>query len=273
MKCRLILLVLLAGLPSGLGASDGDGPAGAEPRAVERQWLFALGRVQLLDTYLSPLDYAGPSLGLVHATTRAGRARRLRGWDVVARYGLRLGRGRRPSGGSGLWDAGIDGAGGLLHRVTLRRGFRLGFGAMAGACAGAGYRPGGGNNTASAHVAAALEAVARADGDFRLGRLPVSARAELSAPLAGVRFAPAYGQSYYEMFVVGSRRGTLRLTHPLNAPSLRAALTLGVPLGRSRITAGYEWNVVQSRLCGLKYHAWEQRLMVGFTRRLQLLSR
>ena len=91
--------------------------------------------------------------------------------------------------------------------------------------------------------------------------------------LAGLQFSPEYGQSYYEIFGLGHTAGIVHFTHPLNCPTGRLLTTLSLPLRRASLHIGYLADVRQSKLGGLKRHAWRNCLTIGYSYRLQRIGR
>ena len=86
--------------------------------------------------------------------------------------------------------------------------------------------------------------------------------------LTGAQFSPEYGQSYYEIFSLGHTDGIIHFTHPGNCPTARLLSEVVLPVKRARITLGYLADVRQSKLGGLKRHAWRHTFMIGYTRKL-----
>ena len=69
-KVLLIVLIALAAPASAQTATA----AGADSlHTVRHEQYFGIGRTNTLDTYLSPMEYVGPSLFLLHRTERTAR--------------------------------------------------------------------------------------------------------------------------------------------------------------------------------------------------------
>ena len=135
------------------------------------------------------------------------------------------------------------------------------------------YNLRGTNNPAQGRLGTALLLSALAEYSFTLRRRTAVARLTIDSPMAGVQFAPEYGQSYYEIFSLGHSDGVVRFTHPGNAPSCRLTATVQLPLRASHLTLGYTGDVRQSRLNHLKRHAWHNCFMIGYTRSLYVVRR
>lgn len=239
-------------------------------RVRQHTWLFGGGRLNVLDTYLTPLEYSGPALSVAHFSERRARW----GGGRVTAFTLYSLRGALLSSPVENHDA-IDGDFSFAHAFHYRfspwHGLHLGVGPMVEAGAGFTYNDFGGNNPAQARLSADLAASFVAAYDFRLLRLPAKARMQVDVPMLGACFMPRYGQSYYEIFGLGHGDRNVRFTHPLNAPSARMLATLSLSLRRTTITLGYQGEARQRDLSGIKQHAWHNAFVVGLTRRIAVL--
>ncbi len=261
-RLTALLLVLL---PLAASATRPD-----TVRAVEHVWLYGVGTTNVLDTYLSPQEYSGPSIGALHRSQRQARW----GKGRVSVVGLYSGHAAmletaREQGRE--WDGAATGAFGWYYNWRPARGLRLAAGGLLEAELGFTYNTRNGNNPAQGRLGAALAASGVADYAFRLRRYPMAVRWQVDVPLVGAMFTPNYGQSYYEMFSLGHYDRNVRATHPLNAPSLRSLLTLNLAVGRATLSLGYLADIRQSEVSHLKRHHWSHRFVVGYVRHLQLL--
>lgn len=260
LSAPLLLTLLLALLPAGELLS--------QERAVEKTWLLGVGRASELDTYLSPHTYRGPAASLIHHTQRLARFGAGR-WAVVSDYGLHLARPKMPADGDKCLAASLRASVGTLRWWNAAQGLALSLGPMGQLSAGGTYMERGGNNPAQARLWGSVGIEGQADWHFRLGRLPLRARLSASAPVLGVAFTPHYGESYYEVFALdGNASGHVRCTTPWSAPSGRVQLVVSVPVLGATLTAGYQGEAEQSKLCGLRHHSWTHTALLGFTRTL-----
>lgn len=270
------------------------------PLQVERHWLFGVGGGSLYDSYLSPLDYSGPSASVGMQNERNAR------WNdrvtSLARFDLSGTYASNPGGNGRFYDGQLDVGFGWAYNWQRRyyhsRSLTLGFGGMADFSGGGTYSTRNGNNPAQGRAAFGISPVLRVRYDF-LGprglRLhyepkehklqpgifsncnvgyyasrPWSVQAQLELPLVGVMFSPQYGQSYYELFELGHYDHNVRLTYPGNAPSARLLATLRMPVNlQTDLVVGYRGEALQSRVNGLRRHAWQNGVVIGFTRYLK----
>lgn len=262
-RIRAALLALWVALPALAAPPD-------SVRTTLRTQLFGVGRTNVLDTYLSPHEYAGPSVQLLHLSERqarwgGGRVTVEGVFQADAAY-----MHRTVGGGHDAWYGTLGAAVGWHYNWQPAPSWRLAVGGLAELSAGFTYITRGGNNPAQGRAGfdCALSAVAA--HDFRLWRRTVTVRAQLDLPLVGAVFSPDYGQSYYEIFSLGHYSRNVRFVYPGNAPSARLMATLHVPMGRSVVAFGYVGDVRQSHVNHLKYHAWSHRFVIGYVRRIRL---
>ncbi len=264
LRIPALLLALAFALPTARAAIPDS------LRVTTHSWLYGIGRANVLDTYLSPLEYTGPSLAAFHISERPARW----GKGKVSFTGLFSGQGSRlhsPTEDGDAWDARLSAAFGWHHNWHPLRGLRLAAGGLAEASGGVTYNTRNGNNPAQGIAAADLRLSAIAEWAFRLSGRSLTACLRADAPLIGAMFSPSYGQSYYEMFSLGHGDRNVRLTHPFNAPSVRMAATLTVPVAGARLTLGYAADVRQSHVNGLKRHLWNNQFVLGYVRTIRIL--
>ncbi len=238
-------------------------------RLVTRATLFGIGFANVFDTYLSPQEYTG-----IEARV-ARESMRMTAWmdGRVSRQTFfqgNVGYTRNRADNNNTLSALVNWSYGLHYHFPLTPGFRLLAGAAGDINGGFVYNLRNGNNPAQARAYIDLDASAIAIWDLRIGRLPLTLRYQASFPLAGVMFAPHYGQSYYEIFSLGNAGGVARFTSLHNHPSLRQLLTADFPAGHVKVRLAYMWDAQQARLNGIKMHAYSHVFLVGLVKELYL---
>lgn len=267
----LLLACALAATPAGAqNDTDCCEPSRHASRTVERLWLWGAGKANVLDTYLSPLEYTGPDISLLHRAERKARW----GKGRVTAFGIYTGHATylaSPTDDGKEWDAEITAAGGWLYNWRLGSRWRIGAGGSTELATGFTYNTRGSNNPAQGRLGLSFAASALAEYTFPLFGSTAAARLQADAPLMGVQFSPEYGQSYYEIFSLGHHSGVVHFTHPANAPTARLLATLEVKIAGGRLVMGYLADVRQSCLSELKRHAWRNSFMLGYVRTLAIL--
>ena len=235
-----------------------------------RTWAWGVGRGSVLDTYLSPLTYTGTNFTLFLQTERQARW----GHGHVTVQAIYTGQGaylHSPTDDGKDIDAELSAAGGWLYHWDVGTHWRLSLGGMIEGSGGFTYNTRNSNNPAQARLGTDLQASARAEYAFKFFGQKASARLQLDGQALGMQFSPEYGQSYYEIFSLGHSHGIIHLTHPGNCPSARMQATVTLPVKRTRLTLGWLSDVRQSKLGGLKRHAWRNTFIIGYTRQLRRL--
>lgn len=240
------------------------------PNVTTRTWLWGVGHASVLDTYLSPLTYTGTDFTLLHQTERQAR------WGgghvtVQALYTAQGAYLHSPTDDGKDLDAELSAAGGWLYHWNVGQRWRFSLGGMIEGSGGFTYNTRNSNNPAQGRIGADLQASARAEYAFHFFHQKATARLQVDGQALGLQFSPEYGQSYYEIFSLGHSHGILHLTHPANCPSARMQATVTLPVKQAHITLGYLADVRQSKLGGLKRHAWRNSFLIGYTRQLRRL--
>ena len=239
--------------------------------ATEHRWLFGWGAENILDTYLSPYEYRGVSYGTLHRSERpahwgGGRVRTL--MQMCSNFSYD----HSPTEDGKELDLQLTLGGGFGYTWTLRPHLRLLAGGLLEVSGGFTYNTRNGNNPAQGRLQLGLTPTASLDYAFSLWKRRWNWRTQIDVPLLGAMFSPNYGQSYYEIFSLGHYDKNVRFYCPTNSPSVRLLTTLDVPLRRVTLTFGYHADVRQSRVNGLKRHAWSNQIVVGFVRRVKKLK-
>ena len=237
-----------------------------------RSNMLGIGGTRVLDTYLSQEHFSGFGLSFV-STSEYLRPNRC--WSTLVEHEANI---------SSVHDRAddreeLEGAYNLYigrlrtwklfdDRLTLQAG------GVANLTAGVIYNTANGNNPAQARFALNVMPMGTASYRFGLWNIPFTARCELAAHLAGIRFSPNYGQSYYEIFSCGNYDHNVVPTTTVSAPEWRTMVTLDARLSR-RITLrlGYLGNFQQADVNGIKQHVYTHRALIGITKRFSLIKR
>lgn len=261
MKPKLLILLFALGLPS-LCLSQ----------VRERTLLFGVGTHNVLDTYLSPLEYTGTAVSFYSSTSRPLRNGQGK-WTYQHSCWGDVGHVANPTDDNNEWDGQFQMDWAWRHNWQVAEGWLVQVGPMVEFGMGFTYSLKGGNNPAQGRCTLATGASAATRYDFRLWKKEFQLNGRLDIPMLGMAFAPNYGQSYYEMFSLGHYDHNIVLTHPGNAPTARVLCTLSLPIGDSRLHIGYKGEARQSRLNHLKRHAWLNAFMIGYSYSFQKIRR
>ena len=291
---RLLLLAFWACLPLWLAAENKDlpnipeantaSPAATTPQVVaslerlplsgvvERTYLLGMGKNHVYDSYLSPLDYVGSTLGF----TRIGERTMQRGqgrWSQMTYFDLNASQLHNPVGNATTWDGELQFNYGQHYHLMAQPKWNVALGGLLGAHLGGTYNTRNGNNPGQLRMALDLAVSAVAARQFALWKKRWTWRTQCDIPVIGTFFTPNYGQSYYEIFTLGHAHENIVFSHPFNAPSVRLLSTISIPFGTSSLTLGYKADIRQSTVHHLDRHAWHHTFLIGYTKTLQFLKR
>lgn len=232
--------------------------------------LFGIGRVNHLDTYLSPLEYQGPQVTYLHETFRPLQRNEHVVFQTTTQgdfsYTHNQAETAHDMGGSIRYDFGW----GRRWRDILWKGLDLTAMGMAGGDVGFLYNNRNGNNPAQARANLRLTAALRADYRFKIRKQTLAFHYQAHLPLAGTAFSPQYGQSYYDLFDRGHYDHNIRFAHPGNALSLRQQFTLDLPVRHATLCLGYLSDLRQQKVNGLKQHQYGRAFVIGYVREISI---
>lgn len=234
--------------------------------------MFGAGRTNQFDTYLSPVEYTGPQFSFLRESLRATH---WAGGRVSAQgllHGYLAYTENRAETANELGGAVGYSAGWHYNWMPLP-GLRLLAGGQCGADIGFLYNLRNSNNPAQARASVELAASVAAVYKFRIRRQGFTACYQADMPMAGGMFSPRYGQSYYELFSQGHYDRNACFTHPGNALSLRQLLTLDFPVGALTFRVGYMCDLRQSKVNGLKTHAYNRTFLLGYVKHFGFVKR
>lgn len=264
MKTKLLLLVLLVPCVA----------LSAQPVITNSQHL-GFGPTRVLDTYLSAEHFKGVGITYLSHTERQRDSAR---WSTILEHEANLSSVKDRVEKKQELEGAYNLYWGKLHSWQLfSNSLKLQAGALVNASLGFIYNTSNGNNPAQARASLNVMPTGAASYRFRLFNKTFLARYELSMQLAGVRFSPNYGQSYYEIFSRGNYDHNVVPTTLVSAPEWRQMLTLDIPVNirhsSFNIRIGYLGNMQQAKVNGLRQHIYTHRLLIGFTRRFSIIPK
>ena len=242
-----------------------------QTRFVTRSLMLGGGYTNVLETYLSPLEYSGGGASIVLETVR--NTRWMEG-KLKAQHLLQLNYAytHNTSGTANIHYGLASYSYSLFRPFSLAEGLNLLVGPTVDVNAGVVYSKRNTNNPAQAKAYARIGASGMLTYRFRAWGYPLLARYQASLPLIGAMFSPEYGESYYELFTLGGSGKHVLFSSLHNNPSLRQMLTLDFPVGEVVLRFGYICDIQQSKLNSLKSHAYSHNFMIGFVRNLYILK-
>lgn len=227
-------------------------------KAVNQSTLFGVGTMILTDTYLSPLEYNGLTLSLFHERLNATSL--LRGKLLLQQQFFLQGASTdNPISNAKTYYGNIDYHLNGFHPILNTSSFRLLAGAGVDLSLGGIYNIRNSNNPAQLKTSINLNASLLAFYKWRL----LTLRWQVTSPLLGAFFSPEYGQSYYEIFVLGNNTGTILFATPTNQRGLRNYITADYPIGKVTLRAGYLRNYYRTEANNLITSISSHQFMIG----------
>lgn len=240
-------------------------------RYVMRSTMIGAGRANVFDTYLSPLEYEGPEIRILHENMRMTRlmSNRVSVQNLVQ---VHFSYTKNPAKTGEMYAGLINWDIALHYQFRLDDRLKILFGPMFDLNGGFIYNRRNSNNPAQAKAYASFDASALAIYKFRIAGYPMVVRYQANLPLLGAMFSPEYGESYYEMFTLGNKGKHVSFTSFHNNPSLRQMLTLDFPVRRLVMRVGYVCDIQQAKVNHLKTHIYSHDFMIGFVKNFYLLK-
>ncbi len=227
-------------------------------KSVNQSTLFGIGSMLITDTYLSPLEYSGISLSLLHE--RLNSSSLLNNKLVFQQqFFLQASSTNNPIGNAKTYFGNLDYQLNGFYPFIRQNSFRLYGGVGADFALGGIYNIRNGNNPAQLKTSINLNAALLAFYQWKL----LTLRWQVSSPLIGAFFSPEYGHSYYEIFVLGNDKGTIHFGSPANQRGLRNYITADYPLGKVTLRAGYLRNYYRTNVNNLITSISSHQFVIG----------
>ena len=242
----------------------------AQERSSLHTTLFGIGRVNHLDTYLSPQEYTGPQMTYLSETFRTLRCNEHVVFQTFTQGEFSYTRNHAETAHDLAGAVRYDFGWGRQWRSILFPGLDLTAMGLAGGDIGLLYNNRNSNNPAQARANLRLSAALRADYHFRIKRQQVGLHYRAHLPVLGTAFMPQYGQSYYEIFDRGNYDHNIRCAHFGNALSLRQLFTLDIPIRHARLSVGYLSDLRQLHVNGIKQHQYSRSFVIGYVREISI---
>ena len=241
LKTKILLFALLTYVfPLVAYADDGESSRNDSSRPVTGIYSIEIGGKNVLATYLSPLHYKGTSLA---ASGAWSKAMPFNPESAIMHFNASVGLDRmlNPMHTARMLAVSASFSWGMSWRTMLPQSVQLTLGGSVGIDGGAYWLPRNGNNPVQAMGNANLALRASLGHPFKVGRLNLLLRDEVSLPSLSVFFSPEYGESYYEIYL-GNRKG---LVHPGwwgNNFRIDNLLSLTFDFGRTAAMIGYRFK-------------------------------
>lgn len=260
---RLTLTASMAVLTLSAAQATEGAKADTLPRPIVSTYAAEAGFVSVLDTYLTPLRHTGTGMALSGRWSKmlpSAPGKLFMDFDA-ALEGAVAGN---PSRSRNLYDASVQVSWGVNRLIRPASGWSVAAGGAIGFDAGAIYLPKPGNNPVSAQIDAMISIRATATYTTHLGHHPLLITDRVSLPATGVFFAPAFGETYYEIYL-GNRSGLAHCAWWGNHFCIDNLLSAEIVFPSRSLLIGYRWKVRSSWINDLNTQRVSHSLVVGVT--------
>ncbi len=238
---------------------------------ITRSTLYGIGRTNILDTYLSPMEYTGAELRILRENRRGTKYME----GNVYRQSLfqaNVSMLENKAGTGSEFSFLVNWNLAYHYRFQMNESLQLFAGPNLDLNGGMVYNLRNSNNPVNAKAYANLGASGMAIYQFRIKEHPFILRYQLNVPLLGLMFSPEYGQPYYEMSIAKDFGKNICFTSLHNQPSFRQFLTLDFPIKQTNLRIGYVCDIQQAKVNDLKSHTWSHAFMIGFVKHFYLVN-
>ncbi|MCM1355410.1 MAG: DUF3316 domain-containing protein [Staphylococcus sp.] len=257
----LILTLLSVSTPA-KAADDEDTETVLRP--VFAAYTAEFGSAHLTDTYLTPLKYSGWHTALDYQRYQAMRFAP-DDWTMRLHFNLSLDKTDNPARNASMWEAMLSADWGMMRRFALfTPGLTLAIGGSTGLDLGCIYSTRNGNNPASAKAAWTVNLTGFASYRTNLWRLPVTLTYQPTLPVAGVFFAPDYGELYYEIYL-GNTHGLAHGAWWGNYFKLDNQLTADLNFGATNLRIGYHGSIFSSKANHIVTNLFTHAITIGIS--------
>jgi hypothetical protein len=265
MKKTMILLAGLFGLFGTLAAQTGEGEDA--PYSVNEGTMIGIGRYNIMNSYLSPASesdarYTGTGLRVLNERMKLVRPNLSVQQMLHVDLSMTSNQAVTISALSGIFDY----SHGYHYRFEPAPELKLLAGASVRGMFGFIYNTQNANNSTALNADIDLNLSVAGLYTVRLRNYPLRFRYQADVPVAGVLFAPDFGQSYYEIFGLGNLSDVIKFSSLHNKQAMRNYLTVDLPVWNFTVRTGYMNNLYYTDINEIKTRHVSHSFMIGLVK-------
>lgn len=240
-----VALLAIATAPQ-IAAQNAENAADSCLRPVVSATMIDIGHERILDSYLSPITYAGTAVALSYERMQAMPHNPER-WTAALEAGVDYALTHNPADNHTTHALMVGLQWAMMHRWNdvLTPRLNLLAGPMAEMRGGAIYNEIGSNNVVSAKARVSLGIRAQASYPITIRSLPVTLRYQAALPVIGAYFAPDYDEAYYEIYL-GNRKNLVHCAWWASRFDMTNFISADLHLGATTLRIGYRNRFEQS---------------------------
>lgn len=222
---------------------------------------IALGTVNVLDPYLSPLPYNGFNIGSTNDNFRFlsnSNSKVITQERVIVNFGTAL----NPSSTASMMMGGMNIQRGIYYLTQPLQALKIMVGGAWDAEYELRYVARNTNNPVNMDFSTNLNITAMANYSFALFKRNAQVRLSVQSPMVGYMFAPPIGLSYYEMSL-GNYSNTLHLTTLHNKHAIQSKLLFYFPFNKSEWHIGAGYNALNLSVNNTVFQKEYLNILIG----------
>lgn len=258
-KCIITLVVLCMCLFGSAQQSDGE-----KFLLTNYNSMYGVGVVNMLDPYLSPLNYSGLGVSYRTESARFFSPNNLK-LSMQSQLNYSVNLLSNPTGSSVMLFAGINYGWGANYHFKVSKQFLILAGGLWDFDFALKEVPRNQNNPFNMDLATNLNLTGQFIYDWPLRKRTLKLKAVYQTPFLGCMYVPYAGASYYEMFELGDMSNTFHLSSVHNRQGLKQFYTVDVPFRNVTWKFGLKMQSLKYKANGLTFSQNETSLVVGTT--------
>lgn len=223
---------------------------------------IGVSTLNLLDPYLSPLEYNGLGIRYDHEATRFLSPKN-KNLSLQNKINFVGGLTLNPAYTASMTYAGINYEWGLNYHFQAFKSLKLRAGGSCDVDFGYKMIARNINNPVNLDMATNLNISGAAKYDIRMRKKALKLELTVQSPLLGCMFVPRSGASYYEMFDLWNLSSTTHFSSLHNKRGLRSTFSVDVPFNFTTLHLGLRYQGLKYTANEMVFKSTEFSLLIG----------